>query len=64
MAKLVSAGESNESVAYALLLNVAHSDDKMDVYSDTIFIRAEKQWILDTYVECIRAVREIKLSDQ
>jgi len=42
-----------ESVAYALLLAVAASEEKLN--PETKAIQADRKWILDTFAECLDA---------
>ncbi len=48
-------GESTEAVAFNLLICIAGSEEKIGYWSDHVFIRADKKWILDTYRECLLA---------
>ncbi len=58
MAKVTTAGESEEAVAYALLFHIAHGEDKVNSYSDQVFIQADKDWVLNTYRDCLKAVQD------
>jgi hypothetical protein len=45
--------ESVEAVAYQLLMGIAHDEGKI---RGGIAV-ADKTWLLDTYTECLRAVK-------
>lgn len=48
---------SPEYVAYRLLLNVAYVEDKK-IAPSTLVGKADRKWLLDTYAECLKAVRD------
>lgn len=58
MTKVLTPGESEEAVAYALLLHIAQGEDKLTSYGDQVFIRADKNWVLTTYRDCLKAVKD------
>ncbi len=52
---VVHIGENSpEQVAYRLMDNIAHVEGKV-LFKDQN--SADRTWILDTYAECLRAVR-------
>lgn len=55
MAKSFATGDTPVAIAYALLLHIANSEEKINVYGESLFIQADKAWILDTYTECLIA---------
>ncbi len=51
-------GDSPELVALALLERIAHSEGRhFDAKPPEGSTRADRQWILDTYFDCLNAVR-------
>jgi hypothetical protein len=50
---------SPERVAYDLLVAVAHAEHKDPVATSgsALWADADRKWILDTYAECLQAVR-------
>lgn len=51
-------GDTDLAVAYALLRDVAYAEQKEIVgLATTSSQRPDRKWILDTYAECLRAVR-------
>jgi cobalamin biosynthesis protein CobT len=52
--KIEIEGDSEEAVALALLHLVARAEGKADVTGD--FRGAGREWVLDTYAECLEAV--------
>ncbi len=55
--KVVNAGENTpEEIAYKLFIEVAHAEDVRTRYTGGER-KPSRQWILDTYAECILAVR-------
>jgi hypothetical protein len=48
---------SPQEVAYKLMRDIAHAEDKLLSYSEKNSQKvANRKWILDTYAECLRAV--------
>ena len=56
---IVHIGENSpEHVAYRLLRDIAHVEDKLLDRSEKNPTKvADRKWILDTYAECLRAAR-------
>lgn len=52
----VQQGTSPEAIAYLLLLGIARNERK-GVRDDGTIDGADKQWILDTYAECLLTVK-------
>ena len=50
----ITGGKSPAEVAYTLLIAVAEAEGK---WTGTRFMDADRQYILDTYAECIKASR-------
>lgn len=57
MAKSIETEEAPEAIAYALLQHIAHGEDKIDSWGDILLIKADKEWILNTYKECLTAIK-------
>jgi hypothetical protein len=55
----LSGDNSPEHVAYRLMLDIARVEKKALGASASCQI-ADRRWILDTYAECLRAVRSPK----
>jgi hypothetical protein len=55
----MNADVSIENVAYALLIHVAFAEQKAIATGDA-GDRPSKEWILQTYADCLRAVRQPK----
>jgi hypothetical protein len=54
---VIHIGENSpEQVAYNLMLHIARIEDKL-LYRSGTREGADRKWVLDTYVECLRAVR-------
>jgi len=49
-------GDSPQLIAYRLLEHIAAKEGKLDAG----LIAADKEWILDTYKECINAVLDVR----
>jgi len=60
MADQIVSGDSKEAVAYALLLGIAHGADKTDCIGNSAnvvaVIKADEQWVLETYAKCLNVV--------
>lgn len=56
MADQVISGDSKEAVAYALLLGIANDQGKTHAIAGLTVVKADEQWILDTYAKCLRVV--------
>ncbi len=57
-APAVHIGENTpEEIAYKLLHNVAAAEGKSFARSATAKSNGDRKWILDTYAECLLAVR-------
>ncbi len=52
------AGDSKEAVAYSLLLGIATAENKTQRVADTLYLKADKDWVLSTYRECLAAVED------
>ena len=48
-------GDTPEAVAYALLCGIAEAEGKR--VDGAFVIKAERKWLLDTYAECLEAVK-------
>lgn len=59
MAEQVVSGDSKQAVAYALLLSIAHQEKKITTISGVAIVTADKDWVLNTYKECLAAVDSI-----
>ena len=56
---VVHLGENSpEHVAFRLLREVAYVEGKRLQQMDATFQKPDRQWILDTYAECLDAVRD------
>ncbi len=56
---VVHIGENSpEEVAYKLFLEVAYAEKKNTHAGVTFDDKPDRKWILDTYAECIIAVKE------
>jgi hypothetical protein len=51
--KILHAGQSTEEVAYTLFRHIAIAEGKKIDNAEA----PERKWILDTYAECLRTVR-------
>jgi len=57
-ALVVHAGENSpEQIAYKLLLTIAENEKKPLHSTGTAPTTADRKWLLDTYAECLLAVR-------
>ena len=55
---IVHIGENSpEGIAYKLLVTIASNEKKMLVSTGATPATANRKWLLDTYAECILAVR-------
>lgn len=49
-------GDSPEAIAYLLLMSIA-SNERKGVNSNGLIGGGDKKWLLDTYAECLLAVK-------
>jgi hypothetical protein len=53
----IQGGKSAAEVAYALLLDIASTEEK---HSGHYFTNCDRAYILDTYAECLKAARGLR----
>ena len=56
----IVSGDSPEAVAYALLIGIASAEDKVTSWADFPVPQADKEWVLVTYVDCLRAAKGLE----
>jgi len=56
------AGQTPHVVAYQLLLGIAVTEGKslQGTTAGGLFAVADKDWLLNTYIDCLRAVQDLK----
>jgi hypothetical protein len=54
-------GDSREAVAYALLLGIARHEKKNIYFSSGPIVEADADWVLATYLRCIKTVAGSKV---
>lgn len=56
----INGGKSQAEVAYTLLIAVADIEGK---WSGNCFQNTDRKWLLDTYLECLRATKGSRTSN-
>lgn len=56
MAESMVTGDSKEAVAYALLMGIALNEYKVGSFEGSLFVKADRNWVLTNYHACLRVV--------